>query len=76
MHLTDESLIRDRLSEGNHRFKELSTYVSVAAAKPLSSDNLQSEYDVNGPTPVDPNDKTYGARDDVKGRLGVEWPWE
>ena len=29
----------------------------------------------NDPTPVDPNDASHGAESDVKGRLGVGWPW-
>ncbi len=78
-HLQDSKDIKLRLSEGNHRLKELDTYVRVAAAKSqdFHSHEAKQDYDVlNNPSYVDPDDESQGAKTDVKGRLGMGWPWE
>ena len=60
-----------KLAAGSTKLKELEATVSTVASRQGKS------YDIwNDPSPVDPEDKTFGHADDVKGRLGVHWPWE
>ena len=65
--IEDEVEIQTRLSEGYYQLKILNNY--------LTTSHNNSNINNNIPL-ISPEDETFGAASDIKGRIGIHWPWE
>jgi hypothetical protein len=67
---------RSLLSEGEKQLKYLSSYVSTAADNAMFGNSTVDIPNTLPQTGVHAPDSDGGVKDDVRGRIGSEWPWQ